>query len=267
MSDISAIVVVESTEHNCLQYYTSSIKIGNKEYFSTDSVFGQGTKSERSAPFTVGLHNLVDQGFWYETEDHSKLALLMVVSKDLDPTFVERHFLPSGNFTIVFPESPHARDYHGGNTKPLRLPMVAMVRQSGFVLAIDIEFLRYRDFYDLEVIDVTESCGKWLALNRHHGYYDANENWTAHPNETLCRLQAMKKRISSRPGIRACFSVLGKTDFHIFKLPNKTVSFQVGGALGLEAGWSIVTVRHNFNNNRTDKVCICSFRYNFAPIS
>lgn len=115
--------------------------------------------------------------------------------------------------------------------------------------------------------DVTESCGKWLALNRHHGYYDANENWTAHPNETLCRLQAMKKRISSRPGIRACFSVLGKTDFHIFKLPNKTVSFQVGGALGLEAGWSIVTVRHNFNNNRTDKVCICSFRYNFAPIS
>merc|ERR1712232_1007847 len=67
---------------------------------------------------------------------------------------------------------------------------------------------------------------------------------------TSLHLKAMKKRLTSRPGLRGCCSVLGKSDSHVFVMPNKAVSCQLGGAMGLEEGWVKTTVSHDSNGRK-----------------
>lgn len=262
ISDLLARIQVEEIEHKGLRYYNCSIKHRDRQYCSSDCEFGNKLTSKCASPFSVGVYYLgSNTGIWYESEEHSKFALLMVTSKSIDPDFVERKFLSSGNMSILFPKRPLARDYHSGRTDPIRLPIAAVARQNNTVLVFDLGFLRYLDFDDVEVVDVEESCDKMVALNRHHGYYDKDNIWRSHPKQTRMRLQAMKGRLHSRLGIRNCFSVLGEAKKKVFQSPKKTVTCHLGGSLGLEKGWTKIVVQHNSNSDRTDQVSVLSSRF------
>ena len=105
---------VEQQRH---QFFNCMMVIEGETYMSNDQMFLNSERGVKRLPFFVGMHELSEQMYAYETKLHAQFALFHVLLAKLKKTTAELMFLCDHDIAFVKPTEMYAMNSHGGKIR------------------------------------------------------------------------------------------------------------------------------------------------------